>query len=556
MSARCQSDDVGSFPRTDVCLEHVGCIRQTPPGILQGNIRWIGRYDLCRDIKASLTQRDFNGRYCLTMSTAVNKSRTLLPEIGVCVPNSCSADVVNQLILSGVLGTDVLDIPKYNPNTICITDPEYSAGAIAALCICSILGLLIVGGTGISVFKYLRKTIFSTDEDDKDGILNQSATQSGDSNRTESENMKDTVKGLGVIENTLSCFCAITNGRKILAIQKSGPYSHLAALNGIRVLSMFWLILFHTHQFIPEFTDNPHEVTSVYQRFSGQVIANLTATLSVDSFFVLSGMLVTYLTLNKLEKRAGQLNWAVFYFHRFWRLTPVYMIIIMLWATMRPYFTNGPLYWTMNIDYPIDNCRKYWWTNLLYINNLYPYYLHEGCMTWGWYLANDMQFYIISSLIIYFLYRYSKIGYAIIGALMTACFTSLVVVYMKYDLRKNPEQLDKVITLTYIRPWSRINSYLVGMIVGYVLYEMPRKRWKISKLGALLGWCCAIATGLGTVYGLYRTPQGIPKPNLKQYFTKLCLEHYGPRLWDGLRSACAIGKGALAVVCKGALTFN
>ncbi|XP_072016245.1 nose resistant to fluoxetine protein 6-like [Amphiura filiformis] len=271
-----------------------------PPGILEGNILWIGRYDLCRDIKASLTQRDFNGRYCLTMSTAVNKSRTLLPEIGVCVPNSCSADVVNQLILSGVLGTDVLDIPRYNPNTICITDPEYSAAAIAALCICSILGLLNVGGTGISVFRYLRKTIFSTDDDDidVDGILNQRATQSLDSrNRTESDNMRDTVKD-GVIVKTLLCFCAITNGRKILAIPKSGPYSRLAALNGIRVLSMFWVILLHTHQNIPNFTDNPHALTSVYERFSGQVLVSDSATLAVDSFFVLRNKSATHCTID------------------------------------------------------------------------------------------------------------------------------------------------------------------------------------------------------------------------------------------------------------------
>ncbi|XP_072015350.1 nose resistant to fluoxetine protein 6-like [Amphiura filiformis] len=154
-----------------------------------------------------------------------------------------------------------------------------------------------------------------------------------------------------------------------------------------------------------------------------------------------------------------------------------------------------------------------------------------------------MQFYIISSLIIYFLYRYSKIGYAIIGALMTACFTSLVVVYMKYDLRKNPEQLDKVITLTYIRPWSRINSYLVGMIVGYVLYEMPRKRWKISKLGALLGWCCAIATGLGTVYGLYRTPQGHSQTKPEAVFYQTVFRTLWASAVGWVAFACAIGKG-------------
>lgn len=37
-------------------------------------------------------------------------------------------------------------------------------------------------------------------------------------------------------------------------------------------------------------------------------------------------------------------------------------------------------------------CSQYWWRTLMYIQNWYP--LTELCMTWSWYLANDMQFYI------------------------------------------------------------------------------------------------------------------------------------------------------------------
>ena len=40
---------------------------------------------------------------------------------------------------------------------------------------------------------------------------------------------------------------------------------------------------------------------------------------SVDTFFLLSGCLVTYLTLKELDKTNGRLNWIMFYVHRYLR---------------------------------------------------------------------------------------------------------------------------------------------------------------------------------------------------------------------------------------------
>ncbi|XP_072014769.1 uncharacterized protein [Amphiura filiformis] len=330
--------------------------------------------------------------------------------------------------LKSVFGTILLDILGYNPYTICSIDPEYSAGAIVALCIFSILGLLIVGGTSIGVLRYLRSIIFSIDDDDdKDDTLKQSNNRTTASNCTEPSEtiITDTEKGsiqnensvdvpdniqlvsitsakpkesifsriANLIEQILTCFCAITNGKKILTIQKSGPYSHLAALNGIRVLSMFWVILGHTYAFIIGFVDNQAAAYSVYKRFSFQAIGN--ATFSVDSFFVLRN------------------------FHN---------------------STDG-------IDY------------------------------------------------------------------------------------------------IYIKPWARINSYLVGMIAGYVLYQMYRKQWKMPKWGVLLGWCYAIATGIGMVYGLYRTTQGHYQTQPQAVF----YQTVSRTLWSSavawVAFACAIGKG-------------
>jgi peptidoglycan/LPS O-acetylase OafA/YrhL len=40
---------------------------------------------------------------------------------------------------------------------------------------------------------------------------------------------------------------------------------------------------------------------------------------SVDTFFILSGVLVSYLLLKELDKTKGRVNWIMFYVHRYLR---------------------------------------------------------------------------------------------------------------------------------------------------------------------------------------------------------------------------------------------
>lgn len=46
-------------------------------------------------------------------------------------------------------------------------------------------------------------------------------------------------------------------------------------------------------------------------------------------------------------------------------------------------------------------CSKYWWRNLLFIQNLY--HQDELCLNWTWSLACEMQFYFVA-LTLLFLY--------------------------------------------------------------------------------------------------------------------------------------------------------
>jgi len=50
------------------------------------------------------------------------------------------------------------------------------------------------------------------------------------------------------------------------------------------------------------------------------------------------------------------------------RLTPPYMLLVLVWLALSRYFANGPM-WLQDGFNTANACKKMWWVNLLYINN-------------------------------------------------------------------------------------------------------------------------------------------------------------------------------------------
>lgn len=66
-----------------------------------------------------------------------------------------------------------------------------------------------------------------------------------------------------------------------------------------------------------------------------------------------------------IKKRSVRWWYELFIFRR---LTPMYMIILMIYTCLTTYLGDGPM-WPKQIE-SAQNCRESWWTNLLYVNNL------------------------------------------------------------------------------------------------------------------------------------------------------------------------------------------
>ncbi|XP_018399200.1 PREDICTED: uncharacterized protein LOC108776943 [Cyphomyrmex costatus] len=140
--------------------------------------------------------------------------------------------------------------------------------------------------------------------------------------------------------------------------------------------------------------------------------------LSSNALLLVGGCLVTYIYLmSKMNK--GQ--------KRFIRLTPAYMMVLGVFQLSSVWFDKTSQFYVSERSH--ETCAKYWWRNLLYINNFFG--LDTMCMSWSWYIANDMQLYVIAMTLLilsttYFYTAVTILGALLIGSIILSGYTSYV----------------------------------------------------------------------------------------------------------------------------------
>ena len=533
-----------------------------PPGVLQGSLNWVGDYQECTDIESpfnEFTEHQFKGRY-FSVAFYRNDGRIIngFPLlIGICVPDSCEKTDARALAEAAFSPLSLLNISV----GFVVEDvhPPYDGVAIATFVISGIIGTFVILGTLLDIF-----SMISNKGEEKKLSFFKSDTKYGavDSEDTEATGLlsKDTVQNRysyvsskrDKVIGFLLCFSFVRNTKKLLNTSTAkGP---LACLNGLRVISMWWVIQGHTYAFMTTILDNPlYAQRSLTERFTFQPILN--GTFSVDTFFFLSGLLVAYLALREISEK-GRLNWVYFFLHRYWRLTPMYAFLMLILMSLSEHMISGPLQWIVTdpehgpmYDIP-HGCYDYWWSNLLYINNFYPKYGGGGCFAWAWYLANDMQFYIFISPLLIVLFKIHKtIGAAVSIFLILSCIGVRGFLVSWYGLvhgetatkhTDDPWSTEPM----YNRPWARMSVYVVGFLTGFILHYV-RCKLRIKKLFVIVGWCVAAGTALAVIYGLnyYNKHPDIKMPHVASgFYDSLSRTAWGLSLsWVAI--ACASGYG-------------
>ncbi|CAG0912234.1 unnamed protein product [Notodromas monacha] len=289
------------------------------------------------------------------------------------------------------------------------------------------------------------------------------------------------------------------------SVSEGKPFSTLEII--MTFVSMLWVLLGHTYSNARRaFHTDPLTYFTDLRNFWSQPIIN--AYPSVDTFFFLSGLLASYMMLMSLKKQG--LSFSFFgklYMHRFFRITPLYAVVMLITYAFMERIGSGPMWPTIGENF-FKGCATKWWHNLLYVSTLLS--PSQECVLHGWFLTNDMIYFVFSPLIVVPLLKYPKAGMVWVGIVLIASAVVPALIHVIYEVPGvmtyavlNDERVDKFMDYVYYRPYTRFGVYVVGLLAGYVFHIMRNKRVKLHMVAVHLGWILSFTVGLLIIYGTY-----------------------------------------------------
>jgi peptidoglycan/LPS O-acetylase OafA/YrhL len=268
-------------------------------------------------------------------------------------------------------------------------------------------------------------------------------------------------------------FSAYTHGRALYDITENKSPSAINCLNGLRALSVFWIMFGHRVLIIstPPLA-NRKELRDFYDTLPSVIVS--AYHLAVDTFFLMGALLMTQSVIKSYEN--GTFNYLRSVYRRYIRYTPVYAAVILFVNSLMKYTTFGP--------FPQDRsvlCKKYWWSALLYVQNYVNPLQH--CLNYSWYLGADFQLFVISPFLIYpavkygwkYLWSIPLLGF--MSAIYMLVFSLINDLYVRGRVPGEP-LIDKWL---YYPTHARMGPWMLGITLGYILHQTRNKKIQISK---------------------------------------------------------------------------
>ncbi|CAG5133435.1 unnamed protein product, partial [Candidula unifasciata] len=228
----------------------------------------------------------------------------------------------------------------------------------------------------------------------------------------------------------------------------------------------------------------------------------MNMNLGVDTFFVISGFLVSYLHMKKATQSGWTFSWIRYFLHRYWRLTPTYMVAFVLILGLQRFFVSGP---TAATAQPYDEaaCEKYWWTFPLYINNLMMFKRAEMCFFHGWSLAADYQFHLLTPMMLvpFYYHRYCGIASCLLFAVAQMILSGILAYHFKMVVGTIRQPLEHL-HFIYFPFYTRIGPFALGILTGYLM-SAHNGRVTMNKCVVVIGWILAAVVGLAVVFGVH-----------------------------------------------------
>lgn len=208
----------------------------------------------------------------------------------------------------------------------------------------------------------------------------------------------------------VSSFSVRRNWHRLTEQPKGALYLEFGYIDGLRVLTC--VIVLDIHCLLAGGIV-PMQNTEYAERLleSGFLIDYITTSIvAIQIFFVIGGLLLTVTVMDDL---GGKSYFERGYFktrilNRLIRIIPVYFFFLLISVVGDdfPGVQVGAVGYKSLIQERAI-CRKKWWTNVLFIDNL-PVFGDEHCSSQGWYLAADLQLFLATLVLLAVICKYPK----------------------------------------------------------------------------------------------------------------------------------------------------
>ncbi|GMR62188.1 hypothetical protein PMAYCL1PPCAC_32383, partial [Pristionchus mayeri] len=470
--------------------------------ILKGHTYFAGHYSECLEIDAKLTGRDrpFRADYfkvdidILFRPNTRNDScvgglavgRVIGWSLGLCLPASCSSAELESLVIS--------DEAKHNP--ICaihktndsLEDPD--AGFYITI---SIMGVIFV----VCLLSGVVDFFFS------DLINGKPASRS-------------------LPWRMLMCFSKHSNVASIFDTSGGKKEGQISPIHCIRFFSMCWVVLGHLTASSLLVVANPLDIVGLSRDLTTEFILN--AFFTVDSFFSIGGLLLTFLWFKSYHRNPRQTNspgaWIMLYAHRILRLSPAYFMMVAFNAlVMHQTYRNSPFNLNSMTQSEAEMCKSSWWLEFTYLQN----FIDKGrsqCHGVSWYLATDTQIFIFTPLLILPLALKPILGFAVAAVIFVVSSAWNIFLVYHYHWPASLSLLGAIVLdmtnfenymfLMYFSPITRCQVYIIGMLVGWFL--QTKKRMRINQMVNIVLWMLSLALMLTLLLGLHSQTTGTLMP--------------------------------------------
>lgn len=253
----------------------------------------------------------------------------------------------------------------------------------------------------------------------------------------------------------------------------TGGIARYRAIDGLRALSIVWMVCFHTIYFIGVFDIGAYRSLARHAYLTPFIEGHF----GVDVFFVISGFLIASLLFQERE-RTGGISLRAFYLRRAFRILPLYVVALVIAALLLRVNASSA------------------WSNLLFVNNFLP--LKKQFMGWTWSLAIEEQFYLCFPLALMFAFRLTRNLWPFFVATLLGGLAITAFLVHRYDFHRpipavsklDPELYYRWFDLVYDKTYTRFTGIVWGIVATYRLHTRGGLR---ASHATHLGLACAIA---------------------------------------------------------------